>query len=138
MTEVRGELLSLEDAGLTTENPAEDIRGRDVVDASGEKIGHIKDLLIDSSERKVRLMEIAHGGILGIGESKVLVPIDAIARIGEETVHINQTREHVAGAPRYDPEIVEEQDYYGSLYGYYGVGPYWGGGYAYPAFPYYP
>jgi sporulation protein YlmC with PRC-barrel domain len=137
MTEVKSKLLSLKDAGLTTESPAEDIRGRDVVDAAGEKIGHVNDLLIDDRERKVRLMEIGHGGILGIGESKVLVPIDAISRVEDDVVHISQTREHVAGAPRYDPEIVEETDYYGSLYGYYGVGPYWGAGYAYPAFPYY-
>lgn len=137
MTEVKSKLLSLKDAGLTTENSAEDIRGRDVMDAAGEKIGHVNDLLIDENERKVRLMEIGHGGILGIGESKVLVPIDAISRIDEDVVHIGQTREHVAGAPRYDPEIVEEWDYYDSLYGYYGVGPYWAGGYAYPAYPFY-
>lgn len=137
MTEVTSKLLSVQDAGLTIENPAEDIRGRDVVDAAGEKIGHVKDLLIDDSEHKVRLMEIGHGGILGIGESKVLVPIDSIDRIDEEVVHVNQTRERIAGAPRYDPELVEERDYYGSLYGYYGVGPYWGSGYAYPAYPFY-
>ena len=137
MTEVTSKLLSVQDAGLTIENPAEDIRGRDVVDAAGEKIGHVNDLLIDDSEHKVRLMEIGHGGILGIGESKVLVPIDAIDRIDEEVVHVNQTRERIAGAPRYDPELVEERDYYGSLYGYYGVGPYWGSGYAYPAYPFY-
>lgn len=137
MTEVTSKLLSVQDAGLTIENPAEDIRGRDVVDAAGEKIGHVNDLLIDDSEHKVRLMEIGHGGILGIGESKVLVPIDAIDHIDEEVVHVNQTRERIAGAPRYDPELVEERDYYGSLYGYYGVGPYWGSGYAYPAYPFY-
>src|SRR5690606_12119564 len=137
MTEVTSKLLSVQDAGLTIENPAEDIRGRDVVDAAGEKIGHVNDLLIDDSEHKVRLMEIGHGGILGIGESKVLVPIDSIDRIDEEVVHVNQTRERIAGAPRYDPELVEERDYYGSLYGYYGVGPYWGSGYAYPAYPFY-
>lgn len=137
MTEVTSKLLSVQDAGLTIENPAEDIRGRDVVDAAGEKIGHVKDLLIDDSEHKVRLMEIGHGGILGIGESKVLVTIDSIDRIDEEVVHVNQTRERIAGAPRYDPELVEERDYYGSLYGYYGVGPYWGSGYAYPAYPFY-
>lgn len=136
MTEVKGELLSLEDAGLTTESPAEDIRGRDVHDAAGEKIGHVKDLLIDGSERKVRLMEIAHGGILGIGESKVFVPVDAISRIDKNVIHIDRTREHINGAPRYDPEIVEERDYYESLYGYYGVGPYWGAGYAYPVYPF--
>lgn len=137
MTEVTSKLLSVQDAGLTIENPAEDIRGRDVVDAAGEKIGHVNDLLIDDSEHKVRLMEIGHGGILGIGESKVLVPIDSIDRIDEEVVHVNQTRERIAGAPRYDPELVEERDYYGSLCGYYGVGPYWGSGYAYPAYPFY-
>lgn len=93
--------------------------------------------MVDNAEKKVRLMEVAHGGLLGIGEEKVLIPIDAITNISNEAVHIDWTREHVAATPVYDPEIGERQDYYEGLYGYYGIAPFWGPGYAYPAYPYY-
>ena len=99
MTEIKGELLSLKDTQLETENPAEDIRKHDVVDSAGEKVGHVSDLLVDDGERKVRLMEVAHGGLLGIGQEKVLIPVDAITKIDADVVHIDRSREHVAGAP---------------------------------------
>lgn len=137
MAEVKGELLSLNDTQLTTKESAEDIRGLDVLDASGDKIGHVSDLLVDDGEKKVRLMEVAHGGLLGIGEEKVFVPIDAITDIGADAVHIDRSREHVARAPVYDPEIGERRDYYEGLYDYYGYAPFWGPGYAYPAYPYF-
>ena len=137
MAKVEAVLLSLNDSGLTTETPAEDIRNREVRDADGETIGHVNDLLIDDEERKVRLMEVGHGGLLGIGESKVLVPVDAISAIDDDAVFIDRNREQIAGAPKYDPKLVPESDYYDQLYGYYGVAPYWGVGYVYPAYPYF-
>jgi hypothetical protein len=48
-------------------------------------------------------------------------------------VHIDQTRERVAGAPRYSPTL-EEVDWE-ELLAYYGYGPFWAAGYAYPPFP---
>lgn len=137
MAEINSELLSLNDTRLEIENASEDIRDKDVVDAAGEKIGHVSDLMVDSSERRVRLMEVAHGGLLGIGQEKVLIPIDAITGIDADVVRIDRSREHVAGTPVYDPEVGERQDYYTGLYGYYGIAPFWGAGYTYPAYPYY-
>lgn len=137
MTEVKSELLSLNDTDLTTEDPAEDIRKKDVVDAAGEKIGHVSDLMVDSSAHKVRLIEVAHGGLLGIGQEKILIPVDAIKRISDDRVHIDRSRQSVAEAPVYDPDVVEEDSYYEGLYGYYGYAPYWGTGYRYPTYPYF-
>jgi sporulation protein YlmC with PRC-barrel domain len=137
MTKVGAILLSLNDAGLTTETPDEDIRNREVRDADGETMGHVKDLLVDEEERKVRLIEVGHGGVLGIGESKVLVPVDAIFAIDNDAVYVDRDREQIAAAPKYDPKLVPESDFYDQLYGYYGVAPYWGAGYVYPAYPYF-
>jgi sporulation protein YlmC with PRC-barrel domain len=125
------------DAHLTTRDPAEDIRSRKVVDAAGQDIGEIEALLIDDQEEKVRFLRVASGGFLGMGQSKVLIPVEAISKIGHHVVHVDQTRERIASAPTYDPELVDDQ-YYGGLYGYYGYQPYWGSGYVYPSYPYYP
>jgi sporulation protein YlmC with PRC-barrel domain len=137
MTKVEATLLSLNDAGLTTQSPDEDIRHREVRAVHGGKIGQVTDLLVDEEKHKVRLLEVRHGGILGIGESKVLVPVDAISSIEDDVVYVDRRREQIAGAPKYDPALVPEADYYDQLYGYYGVAPYWAAGYRYPAYPYF-
>jgi sporulation protein YlmC with PRC-barrel domain len=131
-------LLKLSDTDMTVADPSEDIRGRKVRDNRGEEVGDVDDLLIDDRERKVRFLRVAAGGFLGIGETKFLVPVDAITHVGEDSVTIDQSRERVAGAPRYDPDLAYDVDYYGGLYGYYGYPPYWTPGYLYPAYPYYP
>lgn len=130
-------LIKLSESDQTVATPEEDIRGLNVKDKDGEDLGRIDDLLIDDGENKVRFLEVASGGFLGIGEDKSFIPIDSITRIDED-VHINQSRGHVAGAPAYNPDIVDQGNYYEDVYGYYGFAPFWGAGYAYPAFPPYP
>ncbi len=131
-------LVKLGDTDLTVADPAEDIRGRTILDADRNEIGMVDGLLLDQDEGKVRLLEAGAGGFLGIGEKKFLIPVDAITRIDDEHVHIDRSREHVAGAPEYDPELANRADYYNSVYGYWGYAPYWAPGYVYPAYPYYP
>ena len=130
-------LVRLGETGLTVSFPEEDIRGRKVLDRAGEELGTVDDLLVDDAEHKVRFLQVASGGILGLGEQKVMIPIDAISRITEEAVQIDQEHQRVAGAPPYDPSITRDT-YWEEVYGYYGYGPYWTPGYAYPAYPFYP
>ncbi|GAB3551662.1 PRC-barrel domain-containing protein [Arthrobacter tumbae] len=126
-------LIKLSDSDQTVA-PEEDIRGLNVKDKDGDDLGKVDDLLIDDGENKIRFLEVASGGFLGIGEEKSFIPIDAITNI-DENVHINQSRGHVAGAPTYNPELVDQTDYYEDVYGYYGYSPFWGAGYMYPALP---
>lgn len=60
-------LHMLGDTDLTVADPRADVRGRNVVDAEGEDIGKVDDLLVDDSEAKVRMLRVEHGGFLGIG-----------------------------------------------------------------------
>lgn len=135
-TKTQAKLIKLSDSNLTVADPAEDVRGRKVLDAARDEIGHVDDLLIDDQEHKVRFLRVASGGFLGLGESTFLLPIDAIKSIDDEHVHIDQSRERVAGAPRYEPDL-EDDSYYDNVYGYYGYAPFWGMGYMYPRYPYY-
>ena len=129
-------LRKLRDTDLTVADASEDVRGRKVFDKRGEEIGDVDDLLIDDRENRVRFLRVASGGFLGLGATKFLVPVDAITGIDAAAVRIDRTREHVAGAPTYDPDLAQGLDYYGGLYGYYGYGPFWAPGYVYPAYPY--
>ena len=139
-------LFSLNDESYDVKDPAEDVRNRTVVDRNGEEIGSIDDLLIDDREHKVRFLRIKAGGFLGIGATYRLIPVDAVTRITEDTVSINQTGEQVGSGPDYDPTIASDEawraeahrddGYYGGLYKHYGYSPYWTPGYAYPAYPF--
>jgi hypothetical protein len=127
------ELVKLNDTGLTLADPAEDIRDRKVVDASGEDVGHVSALFIDRAGRKIRMLEIRAGGFLGIGDRHFLLPVEAITKVAEHEVHINQKRDKVVHSPAYDPTlVVKPPEYWGSYYGYYGMSPYVGSGFMFP------
>ena len=121
------QLVRLRDTDRTVSSSDEDIRGRMDKDKDGRDLGTIEGLLIDEAERKVRFMEVGSGGFLGLGESKSLIPVEAITRVTPEAVYIGHTLQHVAGAPRYDPELVHsELEYFFNLFPYYGYPPSFG------------
>jgi sporulation protein YlmC with PRC-barrel domain len=130
-------LQAMSNTDLLPDDPHQDIRGHIVIDRHGEKMGHVSDLFIDDAERKVRMLEISTGGLLGFGERHALVPVDAVTMVGAKDIHIDQTREHVSKSPAYDPALVRlpTREYWEPFYGYYGLSPYWGTGYVYPQFP---
>jgi sporulation protein YlmC with PRC-barrel domain len=124
-----GTLVPLSDYDGELVDPDSDITGREVVDAAGEDVGKVDELLVDADRNVVRFMEIAHGGFLGIGQSKVLVPIDAVSSVGDDQIRISKMKADIEGAPPYDDAATgDPQAYWGSLYGYYGYAPYWGPG----------
>lgn len=129
-----GTLIRLADTALTLAEPADDLRGRKVVDRHGDEVGTVDGLLIDEKERRARFLELGSGGFLGLGQKKQLIPVDAITRVEEDVVHISTERTHVADAPVYDPEVVPERRYYEDLYGYYEFPPFWAPGYLPPGF----
>jgi hypothetical protein len=114
-------LRKLQDLDRTVAIPDKDIRGRMIKDRDGHDLGTIDGLLVDAVGQKVRFMEVATGGILGLGQTKSLIPVEAITRVTNDEVYISHTREHVAAAPAYDPKLVrEDSTYISGLYPYYG------------------
>ena len=130
-------LVKLSDSEHMLANAGEDIRGRKVVDRDGEDLGKVADLLIDAEERKVRMLRVEHGGILGIGATASFIPIDAVTGIDDDVVRVGESRDRVTGAPRYDPQLVNTEEAYEDLYRHYGYTPYWTTGYVYPGYPFY-
>jgi sporulation protein YlmC with PRC-barrel domain len=119
-------LVKLGDDDLQLDELDEDIRGRIVVDRDGAPLGHVSNLFIDKSKRKVRMLEVAAGGFLGLGERHFLLPVAAIASVSSTEVHIDQTSEKVVGSPAYDPKLsmTPLPDSWRGYYDYYGFSPY--------------
>ena len=131
-----GSLVRLNESTLTVADPRADVRGRDVVDAGGESIGEVDDLLVDQGEVRVRFLSVRHGGFLGIGAEHFLVPVEAVAEVTDDVVRVDRDRERLYDAPGYDPEVTDAADYYGDVYGWWGYPGYWAPGYVHAPFPY--
>lgn len=121
---------------MTAADPGDDVRGRTVIDRAGEEIGEVDALLVDEGEEKVRFLEVAAGGFLGLGERKFLIPVDAVTRIDAKQVHVDQERQRIVGAPAYDPAVTQRPDYDEDIVGYDGYTPFWGPGYVDSGDPY--
>lgn len=126
--------ITLKKAGRDFVDKHEDVRGRQVLDRDGKKLGKVEALLIDEKENKVRFLQVEVGGFLGIGKKKTLVPIEAISSITAFEVHIDRTGSTVASGPVYDPQFVERK-FFEDAYGHYGLLPYWDFKYVRPKFP---
>jgi sporulation protein YlmC with PRC-barrel domain len=107
----------------------EDVRGYDVIDSQGETVGQVNDLIVDDDEYKVRFVEVASGGFLGIGEKTFMIPVDAVNRVGEKSLQLDRERSVMMDAPDYDPktmsENMEHNRYWEGVYGWYGYSPFW-------------
>jgi sporulation protein YlmC with PRC-barrel domain len=118
-------LERLVDSPLTLADNERDLRHYDVYDVDGQNVGSVHALYVDRRERRVRFLEVKGGGVLGIGDRSILVPIDAVERYDEQGVYLGHPGSRLAQAPAYDPELVEDRGYWESLYGWYGYTPYW-------------
>jgi sporulation protein YlmC with PRC-barrel domain len=99
-------LVRLGDSDFVSANPEDDLRGKDVYAAEGQRAGSVEDLYIDRKEREVRFLEVGAGGFLGIGEKRFLVPVEAVVEVAEEWVAIEPGRtERVEGPAPFDTRV---------------------------------
>ena len=120
------ELERLGSSAIPLEDPAEDVRGRTACDRIGQPIGPVEDVWFDIQQRRARLIEMSHGGLLGIGKSHLLVPVDMIRGTDAENVYLDRDREVVIDGPEFQPEQIEDLEaHYTDVYAWYGVAPFW-------------
>ena len=99
-------LVRLGDSDFVPQNPEDDVRGKAVYDAEGQRIGSVGDLYIDRQEREVRFLEVGAGGFLGIGEKRFLVPVEAVVEIAEAWVAIEPAgTKKVDGPAPFDTKV---------------------------------
>ena len=103
-------LARLGDSDFVLEDPEQDVRGNEVYDPKGQRIGNVDDLYIDEAGREVRFLEVVDGGflgILGIGEKRFLVPVEAVTEVARGMVTVEPGRtEKVEGPAPFDAVVV--------------------------------
>ena len=99
-------LVKLGESSFVPANLEDDVRGKDVHDPDGQRMGRVEDLYIDRQEREVRFLEVGAGGILGIGQKRFLVPVEEVVEVAEEWVVIEPGRtEQLEGRAPFDTKV---------------------------------
>lgn len=107
---------------------ASNLIGTTVKNLQGDTLGKITDLTI--SNDRVTFAVISHGGILGIGDKLIPVPINALKITDNKNAVLDITKDKLATAPNYEKDSKKWPDFSNrqwtsDTYRFYGVQPYW-------------
>lgn len=123
------ELDRLSKTGLSMadlENLDDDLVGRTVYDRTGEEIGTVDDLLVDTVQLRAPFAVVSWGGVLGIGKQQRLIPIEAIDRVAADGIYLTGDKELVTGSPAYRDDISgpDAEAHHADVYDAYGIRSY--------------
>ena len=90
---------------MTTLLSSSSISGDDVVNAQGEDLGRIEDLMIDTESGAVEYAVLSFGGLLGIGDKYFAVPFKQmhVDRENRRMV-LNVDKSRLENAPGFDKD----------------------------------
>ena len=113
---------------------ASSIMSDKVLNKAGDKLGSVKDIMIDITNGQIEYVVIEFGGFLGIGEKFFAIPFRLLSiDTTEEALVLNQSREDLEKAPGFDKDHwpktnSHEFDLSGAYWGGF-MGPNTGGGF---------
>jgi len=85
---------------ISKANKASSLIGMDVRNAQNEKLGEIKDLVVDLHTGKIAYAVLSVGGFLGIGDKYIAVPPGAFSvAIDQQRVVLNADKAKIQNAP---------------------------------------
>lgn len=96
---------------------ASSIIGDKVTNSEHEKLGHIKDIMLDIRSGKIEYYVIEFGGFLGIGEKYFAIPFHLLVVDPDEKVfRFNVKREVLEKAPGFDKDHWPETNEHKTAY----------------------
>jgi len=98
-----------------------------VADSTGEEIGHISDLVMDSNGR-ISLAILSYGEDLELGETgkQIALPYGALSPTdAPQRCILNVSEEKLASAPGYERTLLDNQKWVENTYRHFGMQPYW-------------
>jgi len=80
-------------------NKASKLIGMEVQNQDGQRLGDVKDIVINLDKGTVSYAVLSSGGVLGVGEKLLAVPLNAFTRSADEKhLVLNATRENITQA----------------------------------------
>ena len=77
---------------------ASTVKGADVFDMNGEKIGQVHDLILDKQSDRIIFAALAFGGVLGLGQKYCAVPWSVLAYDEEKNGYVVPLSQEQIGA----------------------------------------
>ena len=108
-----------------------DMFGVPVESPDGEFLGSVMNLLLNERDYDDAFAVINIGSSGENGESDRLIPVPMTAleisetESGELDIVLNSTKAELEAAPLFDAKKIDSLRYDASIYGYYGIQPYW-------------
>ncbi|WP_299822105.1 PRC-barrel domain-containing protein [uncultured Jannaschia sp.] len=96
LVEVEDESMIVESFGINVD----DFEDTDIVDASGDVIGEVDEVLMDA-EGRIVAVSAEVGGFLGIGDKEVVIELGMLVADGDR-LRIDMTEEQVEALPAWD------------------------------------
>jgi sporulation protein YlmC with PRC-barrel domain len=108
---------------------ASTLEGDRVVNAAGEDIGKIDEIMIDTPTGRVAYAVLSFGGFLGMGDKLFAIPWNLLSLDEDNQVfQLNIDKETLKRAPGFDKDNwpdMADRTWGGEIYKYYGTSPYW-------------
>jgi sporulation protein YlmC with PRC-barrel domain len=107
------------------------ILGNKVLNAAGEQLGNLKELVIDLEDGRVAYAVMSFGGFLGMGDKLFAIPWEALVLDPkDQTFILDVDKEVLKEAPGFDKNHWPDNAQYEAgwlldIYEYYGYSPYW-------------
>ena len=108
---------------------ASTLKGDDVVNAKGENLGTIEELMIDLDRGCIAYAVLSFGGFLGMGNKLFAIPWSALSvDTIEKRLVLNVAKERLERAPGFDKDQwpdMADQAWGATIHSYYGSKPSW-------------
>ena len=99
------------------------VEGTRVYNPAGDRLGSIKNFMVDKASGRVQYVVIQFGGILGMGNDYYPIPWDMLTYDVERGGYVvTLTKQQLENAPRHDADFPEYDHNYGQhVFDYYGM-----------------
>lgn len=115
--------------------PAAALLRREVVDASGESVGEVDDVLMEAidvdgpsgpepEQHFIRYLVVGHGGLLGVRRHRVAIPV-AAADLKVDPIRLTLPKASVEHAPAFDEDEPFSRREEQAVFVHFGLPPHW-------------
>ncbi len=98
-------------SGHTSAIRASKVKGTNVYSTTGDKIGHVEDVILDKPSDRILFAALGFGGLLGMGEKYAPVPWSVLDYNEDKNGYvIPMSEEEIKNAPAYDLSDLVKND----------------------------
>lgn len=108
---------------------ADTLEGDDVVNAQGENLGEIEDIMIDVPSGRVAYAVLSFGGVMGVGDKLFAIPWSALMLDADRKCFVlDVDKEQLKNAPGFDKDhwpSMADRTWGEQVHTFYNRRPYW-------------